>query len=169
MTLGNLPSTGPYIYLALGVFVFVLLFYQIAVQQITKKKVRQLERIIATLKQDQSEVFASLEGRADAIREMLLDKTNPLTNKLNELSQKANTLSEKYDGLRQDFEQQVGALQTAGDETNAKMNSSHEAVKKVVQEGKSEIERMAREVGEFAAAIEKIKNFVRERYIDLEL
>lgn len=169
MTLAELPSTGLYIYLVLGVFVFVLLFYQIAVQQVTKKKVGQLERTIATLQREQSEVCASLEGRADAIREMLMEKTNPLTNKLNELSQKANTLSERYDGLRQDFEQQMGALQAAGDERNAKMNSSHEAVKKVVQEGKSEIERMAREVGEFAAEIEKMKNFVRERYIDLEL
>lgn len=169
MTLGELPSTGLYIYLALGVFVFLLLLYQIAVQQRTKKKVGQLERTIATLQQDQSAVFASLEDKADAIKEMLFEKTNPLTSKVNELSKKANTLLDRYEGLRQDFEQQVGELKAAGHETTAKMSSAHEAVRKVVQEGKSEIERMAREVGEFAVEIEKMKDFVRERHIDLEL
>lgn len=169
MTLGELPSTGHFIYLALGVLVFLLLLYQIAVQQRAKKKIRQLERAIVTLQQDQSEVFANLEDRANAIKEMLFEKTNPLTNKLNELSKKANTLLERYDGLRQDFEQQMGALKAAGDETTAKLTSSHDAVRKVVQEGRSEIEKMGKEVGEFAVEMQKMKDFVRERTIDLEL
>ena len=169
MTLGELPSTGDLIYLALGVLVFLLLIYQIAGQQRAKKKIGQLERTIATLQQDQSEVFANLEDRANAIKEMLFEKTNPLTNKLNELSKKANTLLERYDGLRQDFEQQVGELKAAGDETTAKLTSSHDAVRKVVQEGKNEIERIGKEVEEFAVEIHKMKDFVRERTIDFEL
>ena len=169
MTLGELPSTGDFIFLVLGVLVFLLLIYQIVVQQRAKKQIGQLERTIATLQQDQSGVFANLEDRANAIKEMLFEKTNPLTNKLNELSKKANTLLERYDGLRQDFEQQVGELKAAGDETTAKLTSSHDAVRKVVQEGKSEIERMGKEVEEFAGEIQKMKDFVRERTIDLEL
>lgn len=169
MTLGELPSTGDFIYLALGVLVFLLLIYQIAVQQRAKKKIGQLERTIVTLQQDQSEVFANLEDRANAIKEMLFEKTNPLTNKVNELSKKANTLLERYDGLRQDFEQQVGELKAAGDETTAKLTSSHDAVRKVVQEGKNEIERIGKEVEEFAVEIQKMKDFVRERSIDFEL
>ena len=169
MTLGELPATGHFIFLALGVLVFLLLIYQIAMQQKAKKKIGQLETAIATLQQEQSEVFANLDDRANAIKEMLFEKTNPLANKLNELSKKANTLLERYDGLRQDFEQQVGALKAAGDETTAKLTSSHDAVRKVVQEGKTEIERMGQEVGEFAVEIQKMKDFVRERTIDLEL
>jgi hypothetical protein len=38
-----------------------------------------------------------------------------------------------------------------------------------VQEGRSEIERMGKEVGEFAVEMQKMKDFVRERTIDLEL
>ena len=169
MTLGELPSTGHLFYLALGVLVFLLLIYQIAAQLRAKKKIGQLERTIATLQKDQSEVFANLEDRANAIKEMLFEKTNPLTHKLNELSKKANTLLERYDGLRQDFEQQVGALRASGDETTAKLTSSHDAVRKVVQEGKNEIERIGKEVGEFAVEIRKMKDFVRERSIDFEL
>lgn len=169
MTLGELPSTAHLIYLVLGVLVFLLLISQLAVQQRAKKRIGHLERTIASLQQDQSEVFGNLEARANAIKEMLFEKTNPLTNKLNELSKKANTLLERYDGLRQDFEQQVSALKAAGDETTAKLTSSHDAVRKVVQEGKSEIERMGKEVGEFAVEIKKMKDFVRERTLDLEL
>lgn len=169
MTLGELPTTGHFIFLALGVLVFVLLLYQLAMQHRAKKKIGQLEKTIVTLQQEQSEVFANLDDRATAIKEMLFEKTNPLTNKLNELSKKANTLLERYDGLRQDFEQQVSALRAAGDETTAKLTSSHDAVRKVVQDGKNEIERIGREVGEFAVEIQKMKDFVRERSIDLEL
>ena len=169
MTLGELPSTGNFIYLALGVLVFLLLIYQIVGQQRARKKIGQLEKAIGTLQKDQSSVFANLEDRANAIKEMLFEKTNPLTNRLNELSKKANTLLDRYDGLRQDFEQQMGALRAAGDETTAKLTSSHDAVRKVVQEGKNEIARIGKEVEEFAVEIKKMKNFVRERSIDLEL
>ena len=169
MTLGELPSTGNFIYLALGVLVFLLLIYQIAGQQRVKKKIGQLEKAIGTLQKDQSKVFANLEERANAIKEMLFEKTNPLTNRLNELSKKANTLLDRYDGFRQDFEQQMGELRAAGDETTAKLTSSHDAVRKVVQEGKNEIARIGKEVEEFAVEIKKMKDFVRERSIDLEL
>jgi predicted nucleic acid-binding Zn-ribbon protein len=63
----------------------------------------------------------------------------------------------------------VGSLQDAIDDTNAKFNSSHEAVRKAVQEDKSEIERMAKEVEGFEKEIQQMKNFIREGTIDLEL
>jgi peptidoglycan hydrolase CwlO-like protein len=42
-------------------------------------------------------------------------------------------------------------------------------VRKAVQEGKSEIERMAKEVEGFEKEIQQMKNFIREGTIDLEL
>jgi hypothetical protein len=169
MTLGELPSTGLSIDIALGVFVFVLLIFEITIQQRTKKKIEKLEKIVVEIRENQSEVFASLENRANAIKEMLIEKTNPLTSKFNELSRKANQMLERNEALRQEFQQQVSALKAAGDETSAKFTSSHDAVRRAVQEGKSEIERMVKEVDVFAVEIEKIKDFVRERTIDLEL
>ena len=169
MTLGELPSTGLSIDIALGVFVFVLLFFEIIVQLRTKKKIEELEKIVGEIRESQSEVFASLEDRANAIKEMLIDKTNPLTSKFNELSRKANQMLERNEVLRQEFQQQVSALKASDDETSAKFTSSHDAVRRAVQEGKSEIERMAREVEVVAVEIQKMKDFVRERTIDLEL
>ena len=169
MTLGELPSTGHLIYLALGVLVFLLLIYQIAVQQRANKKIRQLERTIVTLQQDQSEVFANLEDKANAVTEMLFEKTKPLASKVNELSKRANTMLEKSEALRQELEDRLGPLQAAIDNSDAKFSSSHDAVRKVVQEGKSEIERMVKKLEGFAEEIKEMKNFIRESTIDLEL
>ena len=169
MTMGELPSSGLSIDIALGVFVFVLLIFEIAVQHRTKKRIEKLEKTVGEIRENQSEVFASLEDRANAMKEMLIDKTNPLSSKFNELSKKANQMVERNEALRRELRQQVSALKAAGDETSAKFTSSHDAVRRAVQEGKSEIERMAKEVKVFAVEIEKMKDFVRERTIDLEL
>ena len=76
---------------------------------------------------------------------------------------------EKSEALRREFEDRVGPLQAGLADTNVKFNSSHDAVRKVVQEGKSEIEKMAKEVEGFAEEIQQMKNFIRESTIDLEL
>jgi archaellum component FlaC len=100
---------------------------------------------------------------------MLFEKTKPLASKVNELSQRTNTLIERSEAFRQELEDKVGPLQAAIDNSNVKFNSSHDAVRKVVQEGKNEIERMAKEVEGFAEEIKEMKNFIRESTIDLEL
>lgn len=169
MTLGELPSAGIYIDFALGVIVLLILFYEIAVQQRNRKKISELEKKIIAIQQAQAEVFASLEHKANAIKEVLFERTNPLTNKFNELSKKANALYERNEALRQELEQKVGPLQASVDDTAAKFSSSHDALMKVVQEGKNEIERVAKEVEGFAEEIEKMKDFIRDGTIDLEL
>jgi len=169
MTLGELPTGGLYIDLGLGIVVFLLLFYEIAVQHRTRRKIAQLEKTIVTLQHDQEEVFTNLEDKANAVTEMLFEKTKPLASKVNELSKRANAMIERSEAFRQELEDKVGPLQAAIDNSNVKFNSSHDAVRKVVQEGKSEIERMAKEVEGFAEEIKEMKNFIRESTIDLEL
>ena len=169
MTLGELPTGGLYIDLGLGIVVFLLLFYEIAVQYRTRKKIAELEKTIVTFQHDQGEVLKNLEDKANTVTDMLFAKTKPLANKLNELSKRANAILERSEAFRQELEDKVGPLQAAIDDINTKVNSSHDAVRKVVQEGKSEIERMAKEVEGFAEEIQLMKNFIREGKIDLEL
>jgi methyl-accepting chemotaxis protein len=169
MTLGELPTGGLYIDLGLGIAVFLLLFYEIAVQHRTRKKIAELEKTIVTFQHYQEEVLTNLEHRANTVKDMLFEKTKPLAHKLNELSKRANAILEKSEAFRRELENKVGPLQAAIDDTNAKVNSSNDAVRKVVQEGKSEIERMAKEVKGFAEEIQQMKNFIREGTIDLEL
>ncbi len=114
-------------------------------------------------------MFLKLEEKANSVREMVFEKANPLTNKLNELSQRTNVILEKNEAIRQDLEQKAGSLKASVDDTAAQFNSSHDAIRKIVQEGKNEIERMAKDVNEFAEEIKKMKDFIRERTIDMEL
>lgn len=169
MTLGELPSSGMYIYIALGLVVLLVLFYQMAAQQRTRKKIGELEKRIAAAEEGQAAVFANLEKKANALNEMVFEKTKPMTNKLNELSKKANIMLEKNEAVRRELEDQIGPLRASIDETAAKFNSSQDAIRKVVQDGKSEIERMTKEVEGFKDEIRRVKDFIRDGIIDLEL
>jgi methyl-accepting chemotaxis protein len=169
MTLGDLPTGGLYIDLGLGIVVFLLLLYEIAAQHRTRKRMAELEKNIVTLQHNQAEVFTNLEDKANAVTEMLFEKTKPLASKVNELSKRANTMLERSEALRQELEDRVGPLQAAIDDSNAKFSSSHDAMRKVVQDGKSEIERMVKELEGFTEEIKEMKNFIRESTIDLEL
>ncbi|MBW2580802.1 MAG: hypothetical protein JRD00_07650 [Deltaproteobacteria bacterium] len=169
MTLGELPTGGLYIDLGLGIVVFLLLLYEIAAQHRTRKGMAELEKNIVTLQHNQAEVFTNLEDKANAVTEMLFEKTKPLASKVNELSKRANTMLERSEALRQELEDRVGPLQAAIDDSNVKFSSSHDAMRKVVQEGKSEIERMVKELEGFSEEIKEMKNFIRESTIDLEL
>ena len=169
MTLGELPSGGIYIDIALGLMVLLVLFLQMAVQQRTRKKNTELEKRIAAIEQGQAEALANLDKRSNALKEIVFEKTKPMTNKLNELSKKANTMLERNEAVRHELEDQIGPLKSSIDETAAKFNSSQDAIRKVVQDGKNEIDRMAKELEGFKEEIRKVKDFIRDGIIDLEL
>jgi len=158
-----------YIYIALGLVVLLVLFYQMAAQQRTRKKIGELEKRIAAAEEVQEAVFANLEKKADALKEIVFEKTKPMTNKLNELSKKANLMLEKNEAVRRELEDQIRPLRSSIDETAAKFNSSQDAIRKVVQDGKNEIERMTKEVEGFKDEIRRVKDFIRDGIIDLEL
>jgi len=169
MTLGDLPSSGIYIDIALGLVVLLVLFYQMAAQHRARKKNGELEKRIAAAEEVQAAVFADLEKKANALKEIVFEKTKPMTNKLNELSKKASIMLEKNEAVRRELEDQIGPLRSSIDETAAKFNSSQDAIRKVVQDGKNEIERMTKEVEGFKEEIKKVKDFIRDGIIDVEL
>ena len=169
MTLGELPSSGIYIDIALGLVVLLVLFYQMAAQQRARKKIGELEKRIAAAEEVQAAVFANLEKKANALKEIVFEKTKPMTNKLNELSKKASIMLEKNEAVRRELEDQIGPLRSSIDETTTKFNSSQDAIRKVVQDGKNEIERMTKEVEGFKDEIRRVKDFIRDGIIDLEL
>jgi chromosome segregation ATPase len=169
MTLGELPSSGIYIDIALGLVVLLVLFYQMAAQQRARKKIGELEKRIAAAEEVQAAVLANLEKKDNALKEIVFEKTKPMTNKLNEFSKKASIMLEKNEAVRRELEDQIGPLRSSIDETAAKFNSSQDAIRKVVQDGKNEIERMTKEVEGFKEEIKKVKDFIRDGIIDVEL
>jgi chromosome segregation ATPase len=169
MTLGELPSSGIYIDIALGLVLLLVLFYQMAAQHRVRKKLGELEKRIAGAEEVQEAVLANLEKKANALQEIVFEKTKPMTNKLNELSKKANMMLEKNEAIRRELEDQIGPLRTSIDETAAKFNSSQDALRKVVQDGKNEIDRVTKQLEGFKGEIKKVKDFIRDGIIDLEL
>jgi methyl-accepting chemotaxis protein len=169
MTLGVLPASGIYLYIALGLLVLLAFFYQMAAQLRIRKKIGELEKRIAVAEEGQETVFANLEKKANALQEVVLEKTKPMTNKLNELSKKANMMLEKNEAVRRELEDQIVPLRASIDDTAAKFNSSQDAIRKVVQDGKNEIDRMTKEVESFKEEIRRVKDFIRDGIIDLEL
>ena len=169
MTLGVLPASGIYLYIALGLLVLLAFFYQMAAQLRIRKKIGELEKRIAVAEEGQETVFANLEKKANALQEVVLEKTKPMTNKLNELSKKANMMLEKNEAVRRELEDQIVPLRASIDDTAAKFNSSQDAIRKVVQDGKNEIDRITKEVEGFKEEIRRVKDFIRDGIIDLEL
>ena len=169
MTLGELPSSGSYLYIALTLLLLLMLFYQMAAQLRIRKKIGELEKRITAAEEGQEAVFANLEKKANVLQEVILEKTKPMTNKLNELSKKANIMLEKNETVRRELEDQIVPLRSSIDDTAAKFNSSQDAMRKVVQDGKNEIDRMNKEVEGFKQEIRKVKDFIRDGIIDLEL
>ena len=169
MTLGELPSSGSYLYIAIGLLVLLVLFFQIAAQVRIRKRIGELEKRIAAAEEGQEAVFANLEKKANVLQEVILEKTRPMSNKLNELSKKANIMLEKNETVRRELEDQIGPLRSSIDDTAAKFNSSQDAIRKVVQDGKNEIDRITKEVEGFKEEIRRVKDFIRDGIIDLEL
>ena len=169
MTLGELPSSGSYLYIALGLLVLLMLLFQMVAQLRIRKKLGELEKRLTVAEESQEAVFANLEKKANVLQEVILEKTKPMTNKLNELSKKANIMLEKNETVRRELEDQIVPLRSSIDDTAAKFNSSQDAMRKVVQDGKNEIDRITKEVEGFKEEIRRVKDFIRDGIIDLEL
>ncbi|MCG6982287.1 MAG: hypothetical protein LJE88_12845 [Deltaproteobacteria bacterium] len=169
MSLGELPSSGIYLYIALGLVVLLVLLYQLAVQVRARKKIGELEKRIAAVEEGQTAVFANVEKKADTLKEIVFEKTKPMTTKLNELSKKVSMMLERNEAFRRELEDQIEPVKSSIDETAAKFNTSQDAMRKVVQDGKNEIDRMNKEVEGFKQEIRKVKDFIRDGIIDLEL
>ena len=169
MTLGELPSSGSYLYIALGLLVLLMLLFQMVAQLRIRKKLGELEKRLTVAEESQEAVFANLEKKANVLQEVILEKTKPMTNKLNELSKKANVMLEKNETVRRELEDQIVPLRSSIDDTAAKFNSSQDAIRKVVQDGKNEIDRITKEVEGFKEEIRRVKDFIRDGIIDLEL
>ncbi len=169
MLLGDTSSSGLYIDIVIVVLVGCVFLLQLATRWKTQRKVRGLEEKIATLEQLQSDISASLGEEAEILKERLVEKTNPLTSKLNELSKQVSLMQERSEAVRREYEQKIDPLKAYIDDTAAKFSSSNDALRKIVQQGRNEIERMSNDIDSFAEEIQKMKDLIRERAVDLEL
>jgi hypothetical protein len=169
MVFGDASSSGLYLDIGILAIVFCILLFEIAGRLKAKKKMAEIEQKIASLAQFQSDISATFQEEVGILKEMVLEKTNPLVSKVNELVKKADAMNKRNKAIRRELEQEVGPLRASIDDTSAKFRSSNDAMRKIVQQGKSEIEVMTKDIDAFSEEIQKMKDFIRERMIDLEL
>ncbi|MGA1865058.1 MAG: hypothetical protein ACMUHX_08350 [bacterium] len=155
--------------IAIFIIFFVVLFVEILVSQKTNLEIEGLDKKITVLERFRSEGFKNLEERLDSLRETLFEKVDPLNINLGELSKKTDDLFEKYNSILQEIDKKVEPLQASFDDALAGINSAQEAMNKALKEGEEEIKNMTESIDAFREDIKRIKDFIRERTIDLEL
>ena len=78
-------------------------------------------------------------------------------------------MHERSEAIRRELDQKIDPLRAHIDNTAAKFSSSNDALRKIVQQGRNEIEIMSKDIDSFAEDIQKMKDLIRERAVDLEL
>jgi len=160
---------GTYIEIYIISILSFLFLTGILLFQKTKRKIKELEEKINTIENARVEEFITIDGRLATLKKMFIDKVNQLDLKINELLQKNNHLYEKYNAIGVELDKKMEPFQSLFEVTVSKVNSSQEALKEAIEEGENEIKKMAEGIYSFSKEIREMKDFIRERTIDLEL
>jgi hypothetical protein len=152
------------LFLVIGSWVILL-----RLQRETKEKLEEAEQRITGLKRNQAEVNENLEKRLQSLKAVVLEKTNNLVLKTNELVKNLNQLREQSEGIMAEMEGKMGPLKSSLENSLAKINVSQDNMQKIIRENEKEVQGMANSIKTFAIEIKKMKDFIRERTIDLEL
>jgi esterase/lipase len=155
--------------IAIIFFLFIMLLVEILTRQKTKLRIEGLEKKITAMQKYRSERFKQLDETFASFKEKLIENVNQLNLKINELSKKMNVIHEKYNTIGKELDKKVEPLQASFNDTFARINYSQEAMKKAIKESEEEMRKIAEGISTFAEEIKKMKDFIRERTIDLEL
>jgi uncharacterized protein YoxC len=169
MTAGE-PFLGGtlYVFFAVAILLAVVII-QILFRRNTKQKIEELEEQVADLERNQMEGFAALEQQLGSLKDISFDKTNLLTKKLHALSKRIELILEKSEEFGEEVDRKVDPLKTMVDDSITRINAAHDTMRKRISQGDKLIDKMAKDIAAFSRAIKEMKDFIRERNIDLEL
>ena len=151
-----------YIDIALLVLVFLSLLISINIRTKINKRIDEIDNKITSLKKYQDDIFAGLNSKYGSIKEVLVDKVNKLTLKLNELSKGLDSVLDTKKSILLEIENKVKPLKISLGETK-------ETLRKITQTSEKDMKKLENDLADFYKEIEKMKNDLRERSIDLEL
>jgi chromosome segregation ATPase len=162
MTFTGLHINVTYIDLAILVLVFLSLLSFIHTRLKINKKIEEIEKKITSFKKYQDDIFESLNAKYASIKEVLVGKVIKLTLKLNELSKGLDSVLKTKESILLEVENKIKPLKVSLGETK-------EALRKIVQAREKDMKKLENDLSDFYKEIEKMKNDLRERTIDLEL
>ncbi|UCG14346.1 MAG: hypothetical protein JSU72_07780 [Deltaproteobacteria bacterium] len=165
MLLAQQSAPGLFIDVGVIVFLFATLIVGFLLRRRTKDKIKELESRAANLEANQADILENLDDKISRLKEII----NTLVMKLNDSSKKINAILETNETIRAEIDRKVKPLKASLDDTAAKFGSTHDSMRKRIQQSSNELERMAQDITAFADEIQRMRDFIRERTIDLEL
>ena len=157
--LGNVDY-GEIILLLLIVFSLVSVY---VVRQNTKKKMMETEEKIADLQRHQGQVSEGLDSKFASLKDDIDVTSNKVIIRINELLKKINTsLSESKKVVMFEVENRINAMR-------ASLNETQGSIRRSLMENEKEVKRLSQELEDFSKEIQRMKDDIRERSIDLEL
>jgi peptidoglycan hydrolase CwlO-like protein len=137
------------------------------------RKIREMTREISALQKQlndlQEQFRQGSESFKEAVKEVLFDKTRGLAQRVTELSKSMSDIRQRNEAMITEVEGKVDPLKASFHESVGKLDASHDAMRKMIWDTSAELKRLASRLNLFSQEVKKMKDFVRERSIDLEL
>lgn len=162
MMITELLRNASYIDVALLVLIILSFIFAIAAPGKTKKKAEETEEKIEALKKYQEDSFEMLNKKHESLKEVLVDSINKLTARLNAILKSNETFMLEIDN-------KTKPLKASIDDTMDQVKATRDTLRKTVLENEREMKKMGKEINNFSKEIQKMKDDIRERTIDLEL
>jgi peptidoglycan hydrolase CwlO-like protein len=138
-----------------------------------RAKTAQLIREIEALRQEQKDLQEQFkhggESLKEALKEILSDKTRVLVQRVTELARGMSEIRQRNEAILVEVEGKVDPVKEALTDSVAKFDASHEALRKMIWGTGEEVKRTTSTLQAFSQDLKQMKEFLRERSIDLEL
>jgi translation elongation factor EF-1beta len=138
-----------------------------------REKTAQLTQEIAALQQQQKDLQEHFkqgsESLKEALKEVLFDKTRALAQRVTELARGITEIRQRNEAIIAEVEGKVEPVKEALSNSVAKFDASHEALRKMIWGTGEEVKKITSGLHAFSQELKQMKEFLRERSIDLEL
>ena len=133
----------------------------------------QLAQEIAALQQQQKDLQEHFrqgsESLKEALKEVLFDKTRALAQRVTELARGITEVRRRSEAMIVEVEGKVEPVKDALSDSVAKIDASHETLRKMIWGTSEEVKKLTSTLNAFSQELKNMKEFLRERTIDLEL
>lgn len=155
MIVTELFVNASYIDLVLLLLIIFSLIMGIMAQRKTKKNTEEIEKKITALQKYQEGMFERLDSGYTLLKKFFVDKANKLNARLNETLEKNKAVMVEIDNKTKPLK--------------VSLNDTRDTLRKIVLENEKEMKRIAKELEDFSKEIQRMKDDIQERTIDLEL
>jgi methyl-accepting chemotaxis protein len=172
MVLEQLLVNVSYVDLALLLFIiasWVFLFRLRKEREKTALLTKEIEALQQQQKDLQEHFRQGSESLKEALKEVLFDKTRALAQRLTEVARGITEIRQRNEAILAEVEGKVEPVKEALSDSVAKFDASHEALRKVIWGTSEEVKKITSTLHAFSQELKQMKEFLRERSIDLEL